>query len=679
MNPKKRELIFLLIFAFCFFAARAVPKTNEEIFADGKLKVLAVGNSFSRDAVEKYLFNLCKAEGIEIVIGSVYIYSCNLQHHWDNLIYNIKEYNYKKIGDGEDIFKFNVSLPSVIIDEDWDIVTFQQESGSSGIYSSYDPYLTNIVEWAGIVSKAQIWFHQTWAYEQNSTHPAFGNYGYNQILMYDAITETLKQVMDEHKDILDFIPTGTAIQNIRTSYIGDTMTRDGFHLEDTYGRYAAACTWFEKLTGKDIRNNPFTPRDIDVYMQEVIKTGVHNAISNPFVITSIPPLVKTEEITLNYEEATVLIDENLQLEAQIHPDNSTISSIKWFSSDEKIATVSDTGLVTAISEGTTEIKALCADKSAVCEINVPAPIIKAEQIILNPEVYDLEIDESLQLEATVLPENTSDKTLQWQSSNSEVADVSSEGLVIALSPGETIITATCGEVSSSCLITVPNPIIYAEQIILNFEEYELEIDKSLKLEATVLPENTSDKTIKWQSSNPKVATILADGIVIGISPGETIITATCGDVSVNCLITIPFPKVEAQQIILNVEEYELKIEENLQLEAKVLPDDTTDKSLAWNSWNENVATVSDEGYVTAISEGSTLISVNCGQVSATCLIRVIDNSGVESLWIYPEEKISVYTVEGILIKKDCKAMDLKGLKKGIYIIEHGKNKFKISI
>ena len=89
--------------------------------------------------------------------------------------------------------------------------------------------------------------HQTWAYSENSTHSGFVNYDNNQIKMYESIVDAYDQASDLIS-AYDVVPSGTAIQNARTSYIGDNFNRDGYHLNEL-GKYTAASTWFE------IRNN----------------------------------------------------------------------------------------------------------------------------------------------------------------------------------------------------------------------------------------------------------------------------------------------------------------------------------------------------------------------------------------------------------------------------------------
>lgn len=138
-------------------------------------------------------------------------------------------------------------------------------------------------------------------------------------------------------------------------------------------------------------------------------------------------------------------------------------------------------------------------------------------------------------------------------------------------------------------------------------------------------------------------------------------------------------EVEAENVILNYVNKDLYIGEIFQLEATVLPEETSDKTITWTSSNNEVASVSDEGLVTAVSAGKAIITATCGEAFAECSITVLEDAGVESLMANPDSKISIYSFDGIVIKKDCKPEELKSLAKGIYIIVSGKDRYKVSI
>lgn len=262
------------------------PDENEPVVTpdDGIIKILAIGNSFSQDAVEQYLYELFEAEGIKAVIGNLYIGGCSLEKHWSNASSGAAQYAYRKVEDGNKKETANVTMEYGILDEDWDYISLQQVSGKSGLYETYNPYLPNLIKYVeGLATNTEmkLMLHQTWAYASNSTHADFPNYGNDQIAMYKAIVSAVdRAAVDNGIEIV--IPSGTAIQNGRNSYLGDSFNRDGYHLETTYGRYTAACTWFEKISGLDVRENPYSP-NLDAQLKKLVQSAAHRAVQNPSV------------------------------------------------------------------------------------------------------------------------------------------------------------------------------------------------------------------------------------------------------------------------------------------------------------------------------------------------------------------------------------------------------------
>ena len=321
-------------------------------------------------------------------------------------------------------------------------------------------------------------------------------------------------------------------------------------------------------------------------------------------------------IHLNKETLELVVGKNETLTATVVPENATDKTIIWSSDNEDVVTVSEDGMVTAISVGEATITATCGEVTATCNVTVKP--IMATTITLNKETLELAVGENETLTATVEPENTTDKTIVWSSSNEKVATVSEDGVVTAISVGTATITAKCGEVSATCEETV-KPIL-ATSIIFNKETLELVIGENETLTATVEPENTTDKTIVWSSSNEEVATVSEDGVVTAISVGTVNILATCGELSATCKVTVK--PIMATTITLDKETLELTIGEKETLTATVEPENTTYKTIVWSSSNNEVATVSEDGVVTANSVGEATITATCSDVTATCTVTV---------------------------------------------------------
>jgi len=163
----------------------------------------------------------------------------------------------------------------------------QQVSQNSGQYEVVMQHLPQLLAYIRRrAPKAKIVYHQTWAYQHDSTHEGFNNYDRSQEKMYNAIVETTQKI-SKLKDIHTIIPSGSAIQNARTSSLGDTLTRDGHHLELTYGRFTAACTWYQKLFGLDVRQNPYKPDSISELQARIAKESAYQAVKKPFQVSEI--------------------------------------------------------------------------------------------------------------------------------------------------------------------------------------------------------------------------------------------------------------------------------------------------------------------------------------------------------------------------------------------------------
>ncbi len=260
------------------------------VYAQQKtVRILAIGNSFSQDAVEQYLHELAEAEGISTIIGNMFIGGCSLERHVKNARDNAPAYAYRKIGtDGKKREKGKMSLEAVLADEDWDYVSLQQASPFSGMYETYEASLPELIEYvkARLPKKTKLMLHQTWAYASTSRHSGFKNYNCNQLTMYQAIADAVKKAAKANK-IKIVIPSGTAIQNARTSFIGDHLNRDGYHLDVKIGRYTAACTWFERIFKHNVVGNPYTPEGLDEARKAVAQKAAHAAVKHPYKVTDL--------------------------------------------------------------------------------------------------------------------------------------------------------------------------------------------------------------------------------------------------------------------------------------------------------------------------------------------------------------------------------------------------------
>ena len=279
---KKRLITFLLAF-FCLMCGvmNAQP--------DKVVKILTIGNSFSEDAVEQHLYDLAKTEDIKVIIGNMYIGGCSLEKHLNNARDNKGAYKYRKIGlNGKKVETKSFSLEAALADEQWDFVSFQQNSGRSGIYDTWMESLPELMAYvkARVPKKTKMVLHQTWAYDKTSTHKDFKNYKHDQDLMYKSIVDAVHRTAKE-LGVKIIVPCGTAIQNARTTPLCDCLTRDGYHLHKTYGRYVAACTGYEKIFKKNVVGNTYKPAEMTLEQQRHAQQSAHAAVKKPKKVKTI--------------------------------------------------------------------------------------------------------------------------------------------------------------------------------------------------------------------------------------------------------------------------------------------------------------------------------------------------------------------------------------------------------
>jgi hypothetical protein len=245
-------------------------------------KILAIGNSFSEDAVA-YLHDMAACGGYETKVVNLYIGGCSLKTHWENIAGNAADYSYQL--NGVDTGQ-RVSIQETLIRDDWDFVTLQQASSGSGIPETYYPYINQISEYVQKhVPAAKQLIHQTWAYETDSGHEGFAKYNNNQQTMYAALKAAYKKAAETLG--LEIIPSGDVIQALRKTppfnYTegGLSLCRDGYHLHLIYGRYAAAAVWYEFILKGNIMENSFVPPadNPDSGLVETIKETVHRSLS----------------------------------------------------------------------------------------------------------------------------------------------------------------------------------------------------------------------------------------------------------------------------------------------------------------------------------------------------------------------------------------------------------------
>ena len=250
--------------------------------------------------------------------------------------------------------------------------------------------------------------------------------------------------------------------------------------------------------------------------------------------------------------------------------------------------------------------------------------IGVTSVILDKTDLTLDVNDTEKLTATVNPNDATNKTVTWKSDKPEIVEVDSNGNVTAKAAGTATITATADGKSASCKVTVNGQpaTVPVQSVELNQTTLELIAGKEATLTATVKPDDATNKTVTWSSNNETVATVDNNGKVTAKAAGEAIITAKVGDKQATCNVKVTAADVAVESVTLNQSSLELVAGKEATLTATVKPDNATNRTVAWESNATNVATVDNNGKVTAKAEGTAIITAKAGDKTATCTVTV---------------------------------------------------------
>ena len=304
-------------------------------------------------------------------------------------------------------------------------------------------------------------------------------------------------------------------------------------------------------------------------------------------------------------------------------DAEATTTLTWKSSDETVATITSEGVVTAKAVGSTEITCTAHNGvSAKCIVTVN-PVL-ATDVSLNDSNYELQKGKSVKLIATVTPDNATNKSVTWKSSDETVAVVAPDGTVTGLKSGVcniTAITADGSNHSASCVI-----IVYDVTSINIPDKLSLNIGETHTFKPVII-DNKATTTLTWKSTNTSVAEINSSGLLTAKAAGTTTITCTANNgVSAKCEVTVKSNVILATGISLNKKTVELEQGETIQLTATVSPSNAANKSVTWSNRNPDIACVDGNGLVTAVNSGICSIvatTLDGSNLSATCHVHVL--------------------------------------------------------
>ena len=398
-------------------------------------------------------------------------------------------------------------------------------------------------------------------------------------------------------DITDILPAGTMIQSAK-------LYKDGEEINDIVGTSVQSVYFTYTIKPNEEIVLEITTNIVGLAVE-------NNTLTNVVHVTGMDLAEKSNEITYKYYEKKDEIDGGVDIDPPVDPDKPDPDQPDPDNPDQ----------------------------------------VKVTSVTLNEKSINLDIRESKQLVATINPENATNKNVYWTSSNTDVAYVDSSGLVTGFDKGTAVIIVTTedGNKVATCTVTVTDssePIdpdqpdkVNVTDISLNINAMKLNINSSKQLVATINPENATNKNVYWVSTNPSVATVDNEGNVTAVGEGTAIIVVTTedGNRTAMCTVTVTDSdnssedKINVTGVSLNANSIKLNKNDRKQLIATVRPVNATNKSVYWTSSNESVATVDNNGNVTAIGKGTatiTVITVDRNQM-ATCTVTVVDSNSTD--------------------------------------------------
>lgn len=349
--------------------------------------------------------------------------------------------------------------------------------------------------------------------------------------------------------------------------------------------------------------------------------GSNITVVIPVTVTSSGQNIPVTGVSLNLPRATLHPSDTVQLVAAVRPLNASNQTVFWSSTNNAIATVNQSGLVTALSIGQTTIRVSTTDgnRTATSNISVTVPVAS---VSVSPATSTLSVGQTRQLTANILPNNAGDKSVVWTSSNTSVATVTNGGTVYANANGTATITATTNDLgfTSTATITVNTAV---QRITLAPTNINLLAGQTRALIATITPATASNKTVFWTSSIPSVATVNQSGVVTGAGNGSCLITATTQDGNKKATIIIRVITA-VTGVSLNLATLTLSRNNTQTLVATVSPASASNKNLIWTTNNGQVASVSGSGRVRGSRAGQATITVRTqdGSYTATCVVTV---------------------------------------------------------
>ena len=343
-------------------------------------------------------------------------------------------------------------------------------------------------------------------------------------------------------------------------------------------------------------------------------------------------IIEVNELSFSTDSIKLSVGEKMKIISEYSPKEATDTVIVWKSDNSAIATVDGHGVVTGLKEGIAKVSGTLGNGKAELTVTVTPRKLTTEGLLLAQSELSLVIGESYTLKIEVYPEDGVEEEAVWTSMNEEVVAVDENGVLTPLQVGDASVVVKVGEKEATCVVHVYEKIVPATGISFNVESLEVKVGETLAVDVKIEPEDATERNVEWTVQDVGIASVV-DGMVTGVMPGETVLTARLND---DVHAELPILVVQPATAI-NLYETTLELGEGAvyTIFPQVLPEDATDKTITWTSSDESIAIVVEEmgdwgdmeTHIKALSPGKVTLTATCGEATATCELTVTEEQG----------------------------------------------------
>lgn len=364
----------------------------------------------------------------------------------------------------------------------------------------------------------------------------------------------------------------------------------------------------KKIIWKSNNQDVFTVNDEGIVEAKAVGKGILTITTEDELKSASCEIIVTEtkKIYLENETSTIYINESKKLNPIIDSNQSVKEELIYTSSDSSIATVDSSGIITGRKEGKAIIKIELPKEKIYLEHVVIVKNVEVNKLSLSTDEIKIKVGTKMKIDVTIEPDNATNKSLTYTTSNSKIAIVNSNGIIEAKREGKCKITIKSNNGKEIILnVSVTAEIVNVKTINIDIPKKEINVGETVQLNVSILPSNASNKMITYETNNPKVATIDSNGNIKGLSEGIATITAIANDgsnVKNSIIITVNSIEVNKKRMVLEVGKSNTII-------ANILPTNATNKTINYTISNTNIASVDSTGKITAKSTGTTTLNI----------------------------------------------------------------------